>query len=572
VKSCTWLFLAAPFIFCSIPAAAISGQTPASEIEATVYTEIGAMLRDYLDKNRVPGLEIALVDRNGIFWQCALGVKGDSDKSSVDAKTTFLIASVTKPLTAAIILKAVQEGILNLDLPVTKYLPKIRFYSRYEKEPERKITLRHLLTHRAGLAHETPLGNNWDGVNCSFAEHVQSLYKTWLKWPVGQRNDYSGAGFDLAAYILQRVMKKDYAQCARELLFDPLEMTRTTLDSQTILSESNRTLGHTERYQNRPPVFLPDLGGGAAYSTAEDLAKFIRFYLNQGESSGRRVIAASLLEEMTKPQWPAEGQINGSGLGLNIRYDFDGIYWQTPRLLHTGGGRGFGAVIQWFPEFGIGLALVTNSWDTDPLNLSDQILKRILDHRGVRLKPYETVPEIGQIQPTAPPDPAVQGDYLSFKITVSGAVGMIKIPSAPETPFVFTSPYSGYYRDRNGLFTGIRFYPWETEPHKFFALNLRSGFFFSRAEPLQTPGPGKRHWRRYTGKYVRKRWGEETGAIHITIRGGWLYADGTPLLEVKKGVFYQVNGDWNNSEVFDFRGAIPTYRNLKLVKVESRAN
>jgi len=279
----------------------------------------GEAVRQFMERRKVPGLSAAITDRNGIIWAASFGVRDTVFREPVDNETIFGLASVTKPVTATVILKAVQEGILTLDVPVTEYMPGLLLLSRFEKHPERKITLRHLLSHRAGMTHEAPLGNNWDGINCSFEDHIGSINGTWLKHPVGQRYDYSSSSFDLAAFILQCASGIDYPECAEKLLFAPLGMSRTSVNGNTILSDENRASGYTLRYRNNPPVFLPSYGGGALYSTASDLARLIQLHLCYGSMGNIRFIDSARIAYMHLIQRAEEGQVEGSGLGIGLK-------------------------------------------------------------------------------------------------------------------------------------------------------------------------------------------------------------------------------------------------------------
>lgn len=101
---------------------------------------------------------------------------------------------------AVAIMLAVQRGLLDLDAPITTYVPRFVVRSRFESNPQDRITLRLLLCHRAGFTHEAPIGNNYDPDFPSFEAHVQSISDTWLRFPVGERYRYSNLGVDLAGY------------------------------------------------------------------------------------------------------------------------------------------------------------------------------------------------------------------------------------------------------------------------------------------------------------------------------------------------------------------------------------
>ncbi len=91
----------------------------------------------------------------------AFGIKQKNTNDSIDIKTVFSLQSISKTITATGVMLAVQEGLVSLDTPIVSYIKEFTVNSKFEKNPEKKITLRHLLSHRAGFTHEAPAGNNF---------------------------------------------------------------------------------------------------------------------------------------------------------------------------------------------------------------------------------------------------------------------------------------------------------------------------------------------------------------------------------------------------------------------------
>ncbi|MDT7818039.1 MAG: hypothetical protein QOJ42_7955, partial [Acidobacteriaceae bacterium] len=111
------------------------------------------------------------------------------------------------------------------------------------------MTLRHLLSHRAGFTHEAPVGNNYEPAFPDFEAHVRSISQTWLRYPVGERYRYSNLGFDLAGYILQVRTGMPFAECLRTLLFEPLGMNDSTAATDTYVQHHDRAVGHEKGKQ-----------------------------------------------------------------------------------------------------------------------------------------------------------------------------------------------------------------------------------------------------------------------------------------------------------------------------------
>ena len=160
---------------------------------------IPAIMRE----EKIPGLSIALVDDQQVLWSAGFGVTEKGGRTPVVTKTLFSIQSMSKSVTATAVMLAVQDGLVDLDTPITTYLPYFHVNSIFEEQPEKKITLRMLLSHTAGFTHEAPVGSNFDRPNHTFEEHIASISDTWLLFPVGSRFSYSNLGIDMAGYILQ---------------------------------------------------------------------------------------------------------------------------------------------------------------------------------------------------------------------------------------------------------------------------------------------------------------------------------------------------------------------------------
>src|SRR5262249_55275609 len=163
---------------------------------------------------------------------------------------------------------------------------------------------------------------------------------------------------------------------------------------------------------------------GGFYTSAADLAKFVQFQLNDGSIGGRRLIPASLLEEMRAIQFPVSGQIDGYGLGLGRYHRYGGVYYN-----HHGGGFGVQSHISWYPQLRVRLVLLTHSTDHDLTGrFSYEVIDRVLRATLGRV-PQSPVPaitgEIGAVATATGAGRALLGTYfgrssIPVKITTRG--------------------------------------------------------------------------------------------------------------------------------------------------------
>ena len=351
--------LATLALLAGLPAAARSASPSADAVGAVIEAHRAA-IPSLMEEEGIPGLALALVDRDGVLWLEGFGRRGRHDPAPVTPDTAFSVQSLSKLFTATTVMVSAEDGRVDLDAPITRYLPDFTVHSAFEDHPERRITLRMLLSHTAGFTHEAPVGNNFDLAPGTWEEHVRSISDTWLRFPAGSGYAYSNLGIDLAAAILERVYGEAYPVIAQRLVLEPLGMSRSTFDRATIMATADRAQGSYELL-SRPPVVVPMMASGGLDSTARDLARFLRFQLGDGALDGRRVLDPARVAEMRTIPPPEAGSSAGYGLGVAI------TRWRAAdnTLLYSHGGGGFGYLSDfWFaPELGLGIAVLTNAGD-----------------------------------------------------------------------------------------------------------------------------------------------------------------------------------------------------------------
>ena len=176
-----------------------------------VFEKHRLLIPKIMTEDKVPGLSFALVDRDGILWAAGFGYTDYDLRTPVTTDTMFALCSISKTITATAVMVAVQDGLLELDVPIIEYFPQFTVNSRFEEHPEKKITLRHLLSHTSGIDHQAPVGNTGEPSYGTLEEHVLSVSDTWLRNKVGGYS-YSTFGYDLAAYILQVQSGQPFAE------------------------------------------------------------------------------------------------------------------------------------------------------------------------------------------------------------------------------------------------------------------------------------------------------------------------------------------------------------------------
>lgn len=376
--------------------------SPSTEEYVEIVEKYREVIHDQMRKQGITGFAIALVTDREVLWTEGFGCTDRTCQTQVTADTPFGIQSMSKSMTATAVLLAVENGLVDLDVPISAYLPDFTVHSIFDECPQDLITLRMLLSHTAGFTQEASVGNNNDLDPGTWETHIASISDTWLKYPVGQGYSYSNLGIDLAGYILEQQAGIPYQQYVKTRLFEPLGMVNSTFDPGEIERQANRAIGQSGLYRQIPPI-TPMMPSGGAVASANDIARYLQFHINQGSFAGLALLDPQLIDLMYKPHFQSS-EANSYGLGL---YYNQGRYG-AKTLRHNGGGFGFMSQMLWYPDLKIGISWLSNSQENEH-DFFGWLSKEILDDL------IDTSPDLYLARanahpftmPTAPSSPAM---------------------------------------------------------------------------------------------------------------------------------------------------------------------
>jgi CubicO group peptidase (beta-lactamase class C family) len=480
-----------------------------------------AEIRELIADGGPPGLAIGVCNRDEILWSAGFGRTDAAGGRKVDTRTIFSGQSCSKMFTATATVIAARQGLVDLDEPITAYLPEFTVHSVYEAAPQKKMTLRHLLSHTAGFTHEAPIGSNFQIGRESFAAHCRSISDTWLRFPVGHHYEYSNLGIDLAGYILQRMSGTPFAEFVRETVFQPLRMRRSTFDHSVISADRNRARGHDKNLGGRLPVRVPMVAAGALYTSVDDACRYLQAHL-RGEF----------------PEMYAAD--TGYGLGI-ATVQRDGALVRG----HSGGGFGFLCDMYFAPDHNFGVVVLTNAVDQD---VSSRLTERIFrDKIGPGRKPRIRRPK------SIKSGSEFAGEYVGrgtacLRIVGDGTI----VHDKRSVPLAFTA-------DREFVAGTERF---RLDPP--YLIRCSDGFTFYRNDvpAVRSPEPPDGPWNR---EYTLRAAGVPIGTVRL------LRENGVHLLERPSGSHLlrlepQVKGLFRSStgETLDLRRDPPTYANIRL--------
>lgn len=228
-----------------------------------------SQILDEIDSNKhLNG--VVLVGKEGdIILQKAYGTANFSSEIPNNLETKFLIGSLTKQFTAMLAMQLVEDGKLNLDDPITTYLPDFR------KETGDKITIRHLLTHTHGILN-ADLTDRYQPMTQK--DFIKKYCEANLEFQPGTQFRYSNiVGYYLLGVILEKVTIKDFATLLEEKILEPLDMKNTGYYSKEIIQENFAT-GHIQKENSVQIAQQWDMSqsfsAAGMYSTVEDLFKW----------------------------------------------------------------------------------------------------------------------------------------------------------------------------------------------------------------------------------------------------------------------------------------------------------
>lgn len=535
--------------------------------ERVDYSEVIAGLtskvKKIIGKENICGLSIALVDEAEVIWTQGFGYTERSRGEKVTADTLFSSQSFCKCLTATAFMIMATKGLIDLDDPILKHYPEFSVKTRFGDPEEEigKITFRRMLSHWAGFTHEAPLGNNFADEPVTFEEHIGSISKSWLKSPVGSELSYSNLGYDLTGYVMGLVMNKSYEDVMKEVLLQPLGMVSATYKIEEALTQSFAR-GYFREFA-APVVQVPMLPAGGIYISANDVAKFIRFHLRNGRINDHQVIDARLLEDMYAPQYVGKKEM-GYGLGVYSNQKIG----NAQAYGHSGGGYGYQTILQWVPEYKVGVVVLTNTdlWHNIPGSLAKKSLESMIRKKN-EPKANPLKPELlKRLEGTYNADGnlAPQLIRISRKDTklVCHAVGS-EIELIPQNPTEFLSNSKVKYT-----------FELDKESHPI-AVYVDDPVFPFRAKyndsPNDKPGPNKSNWRQYIGVYQYTEYGR-TNYLALSIINGYLYLtfdDNLKLQHYRDNVYFTADGEALSlqSEALNFKGIQARRINLDIDQI-----
>lgn len=349
-------------------------------------------IRRGLNKTGTPGLSIALVDDRQIIWAEGFGYADRGHRTAATAETVYQIGSITKLLTALAIMQLVQQKRLDLDRPLTDYLPEFAMRSRWPLAAP--ITLRALLCHHAGLP--TYLLKGFFSEQ-TLTELLHELHEEHLAYEPHSLFNYSNLGYNLLGLVIERITGLPYPAAMAQQLLAPLNLPHTGFAPQgEVGAQLARGYVHDQAVQPTP---VRDVPAGGLYSNVLDLARFMRCVLAGGNLDGKQILNGTELNQMFETQYPDRPLDFGQRFGLGWMLSGLPIEGGGQQAWHNGGTKAFLSQLIVLPEKKLGVVVLANADAAGNLvyETAETALRLALEIRhGIAPSSKKLAPEIPQ--------------------------------------------------------------------------------------------------------------------------------------------------------------------------------
>lgn len=346
-----FLILFSPFSF---------GQTP--EPAFRTIQELLPRIESVMQQEHMPGLMLSIVTRDSVLFAGGLGKANLQHNTQVSGQTLFRVSSVTKMFTSMGILKLIHEGKLSLNDELKKIAPEVPFRNRWEDTHPVRVV--HLLEHTAGFDDlhlnnvYTTADQDLRGIE-ALKVYESSLY---CRWKPGERMSYSNPDYEVAGYLIEKLSGKPWDEYVKENVLQPLGMTHSNF-TRRITDTTRHAQGYHwegDHYEPYPFYVLHGNGaGGSLNACADDMARFLRCYLNNWRVDSTQWLPASYLLEMEtihSTLAAKNGLQTGYGLGNGNPLSHPKVHLRG----HGGLGDGFNTMLLYDRSHGIGYAVSNN--------------------------------------------------------------------------------------------------------------------------------------------------------------------------------------------------------------------
>ena len=401
---------------CAIPIAFAAEPAALTAVQfASIKHAVSELIRKEMKAKDVPGLSIALVEDQKIVWAEGFGYADRARRLPARADTLYSTGGLSTLFTAAALLQFVDQGTIELDQPVKKYLPEFSIRTRFASSPA--ITPRHLLAHLSGLP-AMHFMNMWTPTPEPLAAFVARFKNEYVANPPGHVFSPSFLGYDVLGRVIEANCKQPFAACLQERLLAPLGMQRSTFN----VGRVEHALLATHYWSGRPMSSLAvrDVPAAGLISSVSELARFMQMLLANGKLGSKQVLKPHSVGEMLRVQNAGVALDLDTRVGLGWR--LSSVHFPQARTVawlsnESPYGRGRMLLV---PEHKLGVIVLTNSSGATEAveKVSERLMELVLQNRKL-VSPAES-----RLAVTAASAPPKREDIVGHYATALGLISV----------------------------------------------------------------------------------------------------------------------------------------------------
>jgi CubicO group peptidase (beta-lactamase class C family) len=327
--------------------------------EEALASDIDDFISERVEEAGIPGVAVVVVQGSQVTYLKGFGTASLKTMSPVTPQTVFDLASCSKSFTALAVLLLREDGLLDLDLPVSYYLPN---FTTADYQMSQEITVRQLLHHSSGLPGRFAEPIAFHSGTDAMEKLVESMERVHMDRAPGSSFEYSNLNYSLLGAIIEEVSGVTFEEYLQQQVFTPLGMKNTTMVPEEA-AEGDRADGHQLLFGHlitrNIPIYRSIVPAGWVMSTAEDMGRWLIVQLNGGVIDNQQVIPAEVIEELHTPgvSYEQDGAEVGYGMGWFVGDSDTGI----SMLWHGGDTSNFSADMILVPDSQVGVSVLVNS-------------------------------------------------------------------------------------------------------------------------------------------------------------------------------------------------------------------
>jgi CubicO group peptidase (beta-lactamase class C family) len=368
--------------------------------------QVASLIQQKMSEYGVPGVGFAVL-KNGHLTARGFGVSNLDNPQPITPDTIFALASISKTVTTTAMMRLVEQGKVDLNAPVKRYLPDFKVQ---DDTTTNNVAIWHLLTHTPGWEGQLTAADRGSLTLANFIESIKELPK--LAEP-GEVWSYNNAGFNVAGRVIEVVTGQSIHEAFRSLVFEPIGLTRAFTQTESLVTYPFSVAHRGAPGQisvSRPLSRSVSVAAGGVSMSLNDLMTYAKFHLGDGTGrDGKPVLSRKSLELMRTPKVKKNAVEEDMGLGWHLRR-VGGVMTAA-----HGGTLGHCLLIELVPERNFAMAILTNhseGWRLiqDVERAALRILEGMpldpaqpIGHRGVN----ETMPEVPLMKPQPDSGPYV---------------------------------------------------------------------------------------------------------------------------------------------------------------------